>query len=92
MSTDTSTDTIETDTTIKPRIDDATQAKLDNWFSYHPPEGDQAERYTVIRAQAQVFAETVARLCPDSADRTVALRHIRDAVFNANASIACGGK
>lgn len=86
------TDTIETDTAIRPRIDEATADKLANWFSYHPPQGDQAERYTQIRAAAHLFAWKLCELCPDSADRSAALRHIRDAVFSANASIACGGK
>jgi predicted RNA polymerase sigma factor len=67
------------------------QETIDNWFSYHAPEGDQAERYGQIRAAAKAFAVRLVELCPPSADRTVALRHVRDAVFNANASIACGG-
>ena len=68
------------------------QEKLDNWFTYHPPLDDQHERYAQIRAAGKQFAEKLAELCPESADLTVALRHIRDAVYNANASIACGGK
>ena len=68
------------------------QEKLDNWFVYHAPVGDQAERYTQIRAAGKVFAEKLAELCPESADLTVAIRHVREAVFNANAAIACGGK
>ena len=68
------------------------QEQLDNWFSYHPPIDLQAERYAAIRAAAKTFAETLCALCPHSADRTVAIRHVRDAVYSANASIACGGK
>jgi hypothetical protein len=68
------------------------QDKLDNWFSYHAPEGDQAERYEQIRAAGKAFAEKLAELCPDSADRTAAIRCIRNAVYAANASIACGGR
>jgi len=68
------------------------QEKLDNWFSYHAPQGDQHERYALIRAAAKRFAEEIVTLCPDSADRTAALRHIRDAVYSSNASIACGGQ
>lgn len=69
-----------------------TQEKLDNWFTYHPPLDNQHVHYAMIRAAAKKFAEEIVLLCPDSADRTAALRHIRDAVFTANASIACGGK
>jgi hypothetical protein len=68
------------------------QEKLDNWFSYHPPIDDQAERYAAIRAAGKTFAETIIALCPESADRTVAVRKIREAVYAGNASIACGGQ
>lgn len=69
-----------------------TQEKVDNWFTYHPPISDQHERYAAIRAAGKEMAEKLVNLCPESADLTVAIRHIRDAVYSANASIACGGK
>ena len=65
---------------------------LENWFSYHAPTEGQPEKYEAIRAKAKEFAYLVRELTPKSADQTVAIRHIRDAVFNANAAIACGGK
>ena len=68
------------------------QEQLNNWFSYHPPIDDQAQRYEQIRAAGKAFAEKLVELCPPSADRTVAIRKIREAVYSANASIACGGK
>jgi hypothetical protein len=68
------------------------QAQLDNWFTYHAPVDDDAERYTAIRAAGKAFAEKIVELCPPSADRTHTIRVIRDAVFWANASIACRGK
>ena len=77
------------DTNPRP-MSDAEQ--LANWFSYHPPLAGQSESYERIRAAAKVFAEVIVKECPPSADRTVAIRHVRDAVYNANASIACGGK
>jgi hypothetical protein len=63
--------------------------KIENWFTYHPPKGDQAERYVKIRDAAKEFALVVARCTPISADQTVAFRLIREAVMTANASIAC---
>lgn len=66
--------------------------ELDNWFSYHPPHGDEHLRYGEIRAAGKVFAEKLVELCPESADRAAAIRHIREAVYSANASIACGGR
>jgi hypothetical protein len=68
------------------------QDKIDNWFMYHPVTGDQGERYERLRAAGKVFAEAIVRETPSSADQTVAIRHVRDAVMNANAAIACGGK
>lgn len=68
------------------------QATLDNWFSYHAPEGDQAVRYAALRAAGKAFAEQIVALTPPSADQTAAIRHVRDAVFTANAAIACGGE
>lgn len=67
-------------------------AKLDNWFSYHAPIGDQGERYERLRAGAKAYAQLIVELCPPSADRTVAIRKLREAVYSANASIACGGR
>lgn len=66
--------------------------ELANWFSYHPPLPGQAESYEKIRAAAHVFASVVLEHCPKSADRTAAFRKIREAVYSANASIACGGR
>lgn len=68
-----------------------TQAMLENWFTYHPPEGDQTERYIKLRDAAKTFAETIVELTPPSADQTVAVRKVREAAMAANASIACGG-
>lgn len=76
----------------KPSLSEADQALLDNWFQYHAPTDEQKERLTQLRAAGKVFAEKVVDLCPPSADRTHAIRVIRDAVFWANASIMCGGK
>lgn len=66
--------------------------ELANWFSYHPPLAGQAEQYARIRAAARTFADVIVRECPRSADRTVAIRKLREAVYSANASIACGGR
>jgi hypothetical protein len=66
--------------------------QLDNWFTYHPPTPDEAERYGKLRAAGKQLAQTIADLCPESADRSAAFRYIREAVYSANASIACGAK
>lgn len=65
---------------------------LENWFTYHPPTGEQTLAYGLIRNAAMTFAETVLAHTPPSADQTAAIRKIREAVMTANAAIACGGK
>lgn len=72
--------------------EDADVGRIENWFQYHPPVGDQAQRYERIRAAGKEFAKVLVELCPPSADRTAAIRKVREAVFTANAAIACGGK
>lgn len=62
---------------------------LDNLFTYHPPHGDQVERYGTIRAAGLTFAEEIAESCPPSPERSTALTKIREAVMWANAAIAC---
>jgi hypothetical protein len=67
-------------------------AKLENWFTYHAPSADDAASYRLLRIGGLMLARTIVLLCPPSADRTVALRKVREVVMVANASIACGGK
>ena len=64
------------------------QKRLDNDFTYHPPFGDQVERYTQIRNEGKNFAELCAASCPESRELSVALTKIEEAVMWANSAIA----
>lgn len=66
-----------------------TDEEVERWFSYHPPKDDQSERYQRLRDGAKVYAKLIMECCPESADRTSALRQLREANWAANASIAC---
>ena len=66
----------------------AEQQELDHAYGYHPPSGDQVERYAHVNAAAKHFEKAVLEACPPSADRTFATRQIRDARMTANRSIA----
>ena len=66
-----------------------TQDQIDRWFVYHAPVPGQAARYGELRDAAKMFAETIVRLTPPSADQTAAVRKVREAVMTANAAIAC---
>lgn len=64
------------------------QKRLDANFTYHPPKGNQPERYEKIRAQAKAFAEFMSQNCPASRELSLALTHLEDSVMWANAAIA----
>lgn len=65
---------------------------IDNWFSYHAPDAVAATLYNDIRAAGLACANVINQSCPDSADKTAAIRKLREAIMTANASVACGGK
>jgi hypothetical protein len=62
---------------------------LRNWFTHHAPIEGQVERYTEIRDTGLGFATRLVELCPESPERSTALRKLREVVMWANASIAC---
>ena len=61
-------------------------------FKYHAPTPEQLPKYEALRAAAKAFADVVILNTPPSADQSAAIRHIREAVMTANASIALDGK
>lgn len=69
-------------------IDEKDEKELVRQFSYHPPRSDQLPRYTELRSAALSFARVILRCSPPCADRTTALRKVREAVMTANAAIA----
>ena len=64
------------------------QEELERRFSYHPPKGNQPERYEKIRAAALEFATLIVNLTPASREQSLALTHLEEAVMQANAAIA----
>jgi hypothetical protein len=69
----------------------STNSSLDaikNNFSYHPPKGDQAERYERLRSLAKELATLMDSLCPNSREKSIALTNLEQSVMWANASIA----
>lgn len=61
---------------------------LANRFTYHPPKPGQPEAYQVLRDQAHAFAKTIVANCPPSRELSLAITHLEETVFWANASIA----
>lgn len=69
-----------------------TDEQLDQWFTHHPPAGEQLRMYQAVREAGKAFATVVRDACPPGADATTAIRKIREAVMTANAAIACEGR
>jgi len=66
-----------------PQIEDAIETLL----SRHPTNEDQNARMELLRDAAKAFFYAIEQVCPKSADRSAAFRHVRDALMTANASI-----
>lgn len=68
--------------------DEALEADIANRFTYHAPKEGQPEVYTAIRDFARQYAIMIARYTPKSREQSLALTHLEETVFWANASIA----
>ena len=61
---------------------------IEKRFTYHPPKGDQAQRYEQIRVEARSMAVYITDLCPNSREKSLALTKLEECIFWSNASIA----
>lgn len=62
--------------------------RIANTF-YHPPKGSQSERYKEINEVMKHFMIVVARNCPPSRQKSLAMTKMEEARMWANAAIAC---
>jgi hypothetical protein len=65
-----------------------TKEELENRYSYHAPQGTQAERYGKIRAKCLELAELIVENTPYSREQSSALTWLDNVMFHANAAIA----
>jgi hypothetical protein len=65
-----------------------TTKQLENWFVYHPPIGDQEQRYQMLRDAALELAKLMIEKTPYSREQTLAVRKLEESVMWANAAIA----
>jgi hypothetical protein len=63
-------------------------SETDIRFTYHPPKPEQIPKYNAIGEAAKAFVEGPLAYCPESREKSLALTHLEDAVFWANAAIA----
>jgi hypothetical protein len=61
---------------------------LDNRFTYHPPKGDQTERYSFLRTSGRLLAIAIVANTTESREQSLALTNLEQALFWANAAIA----
>jgi len=67
---------------------DDLKKRIERDFTYHSPKDDQPQRYTKLREQAKALALLIAETTPPSREQSLALTHLEQAIFFANASIA----
>lgn len=65
-----------------------TDEQLDNRFTHHAPKGDQADRYSAVRASILETAKACRDLTPVSPEQTRAFNALDEAMFLFNAAIA----
>jgi len=61
---------------------------IEKRFTYHPPKDDQIQRYENIRETAKGMAWVIECCCPESAEKSIAISKLDEAVMWANAAIA----
>lgn len=66
------------------------QNRLEQSFTYHPPQDDQVDRYHAVRQEALLFALRIVQSTPIGREQDLALTNLEEAVFFANAAIARG--
>lgn len=61
---------------------------LENRFTYHAPKEGQPKKYETMRDSAKEFAYLIKASTPNSREQSLALTHLEEVVFWANAAIA----
>jgi hypothetical protein len=66
--------------------------EIDNIFNYHAPSAEMTAKFLVIRDAIIKTAYAIEEQCPPGADRTAAMRKLKEAHMTANAAIVLEGK
>lgn len=61
---------------------------LENRFTYHRPNEEQAKKFPIIRDEAKRLAYMIKHFCPNGREQALALTKLEEAVFWANAGIS----
>lgn len=65
---------------------------IESLFTYHAPDEEQIAKLKRVRDAARSFATVLFAECPSSADRSAAIRKLRETVQTANCSIIFRGE
>lgn len=82
------------DSTVLPTANQLTpeqEALIEHLFTYHAPDDPQQYSLMRVRTCAKIMARILLQECPSSADRSAAIRLLRECVMTANASIMLKG-
>lgn len=61
---------------------------LENRFTYHAPKEEQSEIYEFLRGEALHLAFEISDLVPAGREQSLAITHLEEVIFWANAGIA----
>lgn len=64
-----------------------TQDEIEKLFTYHQPTQDSIDALVAVRTVAKHMATVINNSVPDSADKSAAIRLLRECVMTANAGI-----
>src|SRR5688572_30134675 len=63
-------------------------ATIDKLFTFHPAQGNQPQRYQLLRDKAKELGHLIINVTPEGPDQSTAIRKLREVVMTANAAIA----
>lgn len=64
------------------------RADIDNRFTYHAPDEAAQRKHASIRKEAHEIAEWLNHILPEGREKSLAITHLEEVVFWANAAIA----
>jgi len=69
-------------------IETKMSGQIEKTFTYHSPKEDQPERYVMLRDKAKDLAYDIVKNTPPSREQSLAITHLEESIFYANAAIA----
>ena len=73
-------------------MSESREADIRDLFRYHAPSPEMTYKFEIVRAAIEAAALAIDAECPPGADRTAAIRKLKEAHMTANASIVLEGR